>query len=73
MTHGLEEGGRASSEEAHADLVCPECIGNEDSKEVSPGEAMPEPQGRLGAFTDIPNICAFARQIKGNLLLCLEA
>lgn len=50
-----------------------ECIGNEDSNKVIQGESVPEPQRKLGAFTDIPNICDFARKIKGNLLPCLEA
>lgn len=61
---------QSSAKGTHGELVCPEYAGNEDSKEVIPGEAMPEPQGRLGTFTDIPNICAFAREIKG---ICFPA
>lgn len=33
--------------------VCLECNGNEDSKEVIQGEAVPEPQTRLGAVTSV--------------------
>lgn len=50
-----------------------ECNGTEDSKRVIQGDAVPQSQRSLGAFTDILNICAFAREIKGNLPLCLKA
>lgn len=35
-------------------------------------EKLVAPKRRLGAFTGIPNICAFARKIKGSLLPRLE-
>lgn len=67
------EAGEGSFKETKGELVCQECSGNEGSKEVIQGEAVPEPWSGLGTSTDIPNICAFARQRKENLPPCLEA
>lgn len=73
MTHGLEERSAGNSRGTKGESVCQERIGNEESTEVIQGDAAPGPRSGLGAFTDIPNICALARQIKGNPLPCLEA
>lgn len=61
------------SEGTKREFICLECNGNEDSKEVIQEDTVPESQRSLGAFTDILNICAFAKEIKGNSLLCLKA
>lgn len=61
------------SEGTKGEFICLECNGDEDSKKVIQGDTVPESQKSLGAFTDILNICAFAREIKGILLLCLQA
>lgn len=70
---GWESEAQAALKEQKESLSARNALGMRIPKEVIQGEAAPEPRRRLGAFADIPNICALAREIKGNPLPCLEA